>query len=135
MKIQVTLVRNSSILYPHTDKDFDHLSKLGTPIRKIDDAYLPVLREFASGIKFHIVSLTDLEATMLSKFKNLWPHEVELTSKNITLMLPRSTPEPLIEKAVNALKKWYREHFIILEQVTKRSGKTIKIVLVKKVVV
>jgi hypothetical protein len=132
-KSHVTLVRNLSVLYPHTDKDYEHLEQLGTPIRHIDVAYMPTLRAFArSTTTFNIILLSDLEEKMMVKFNSYWPHGSELSDKSITLTCPRMTADALIDKAVSALKKWYRNHFIQLEQVTKRGGKTTRIVLVKK---
>lgn len=134
-KTQVTLIRHSAILYPYKDEDFEHLSDLGTPITKIEHAYFPVLEGFASNVKFKIIDMVDLEAQMMVKFNKLWVHECEYTAKTITLSFPRNTPEALTKKATDALRKWYREHYIQLDEVIKRNGKIHKIILTKRLVV
>lgn len=99
---------------------------------KIEADYLPVLLSYASELKFVIVELSDLEEKMMINFRKRWAHSVELTNKSLTLTYDRQVSEALVEKAVASLKKWYREHYITLEQITKRSGKTTRCLLVKK---
>lgn len=134
-KTEVTLVRNGSTLYPHKDEDFDKLSNIGSPMNRIDDSYMPVLRRFAPTLKFKIVEVFDLETAMIARFGKLWPHEVELSAKVIQLTFPRQASDELVETATAALRRWYRGHFIRLEQVTKRGGKTVRITLTKKLIV
>jgi hypothetical protein len=132
MKNQVTLVRNASVLYQLTEEDYLTLSGLGVPIRKIDLTYLPTLKVYANSLSFETVLLSDLEQKMLVNLLKKWPYDAAITDKAVILSFPRKTNEDLVEKCIGALRRWYREHFISLEQVTKRGGKNTRIVLTKK---
>jgi hypothetical protein len=129
----IELVKHRSWYYPKAERDYEILASLGYPINKVPLDFLPVLRSsLPAKMTTKIVNFAEMEADMLVRFKQRWQRDVEISEKNILLTGDPDTPDSRVEKATDALKKWYRGHYIGLEFVTKRTSKTLKIVSVKK---
>lgn len=136
LKLKLNLIRNSKLIYPQAVEDHELLTKLGAPFRCITPDYMPVFNGWLpKGVKVKITELSVLEAAMLKRLKARFDHDAEINERNIVLSYPKNADEAHIEKAVCALRVWYRPHFIILTPNVKRSGKLVKTVLEKNLVV
>lgn len=133
MKTILHLIRNGSIFFPREEDDHTILYELGIPVNKFGVDYYPALMRFLP--KTHAVKLHDFsseEDDMRKRFVKRWKHEIEITHRSIVLTYPKTVPFQEVEKYTDALKKWYRKHFITLALVTKRSGgRTVKTTLTK----
>lgn len=131
-RTNLKLVRNGGLLYPQTDVDYDVLSGLGVPLNNMSSDFIPTLLTYLpSHIKTQVFKFDELETEMLDNFRSKWKHDVALTAKAVILEYPKDVKPAHLEKAIASLKKWYRNHFVIIEVTEKRAGKGRKTILTK----
>ena len=129
---KLQLIRNLKILYPRTDEDYNLLLELGCPMTKIDVDYFPTLRTFLpKSVKVSVTEFSVLQAQMVIDLQKKFKHEVELLGNSVVLSYPKELNEATLEKAMSAIRFWYRKHFITLSPTVKKSGKTTKMSLQK----
>lgn len=131
-RTKLKLIRNGGLLYPQSDSDYEILSGLGIPLNNMSADFSPALLSFLpSRIGPTVLQFDDIEAEMLERFRAKWSHDVTITAKAVVLEYPKNVKPAHLEKAIASLKKWYRNHFILLEAAEKRAGKGRKMVLTK----
>lgn len=133
-KDAITLVRNGTVLYPLAESDYEDLRQSGCPITNLTNDYLPLLGSLLRSHqkKIQIVSFDPIEAEMLrTKILPKWPHPITATQAAVTLTIPKGEDEERAEKLQQALKRWYRNHYISFEISIKRTAKKITVTMRK----
>lgn len=132
-KRKLTLVRNKDRMYPKSDEDHKLLTDMGVPLGRIPKDYYPLLKALMPhSVRILIVDFSDLEEAMCEKLREKFKHTVLLSEKTITLVYPKSLSEKILDKAHSTLVVWYREHYIRLVLVPKRTGKNFSLVFRKE---
>lgn len=133
-KAAITLVRNGTILYPLTERDYEELQAISCPITNLTIDYLPLLATMAKRYNKGIVTVPfdPIESEMLeTKVLPKWKHGLTATHDAVTITYPKSESEPSVEKLLQALKRWYRKHYITFEVSVKRTSKKVTVTMRK----
>jgi hypothetical protein len=130
----ITLVRNGSILYPYTEADYETLRALRCPITDLATDYLPLLSAYARrhGHKTQVVPFEPIEQEMYAtKVAPKWKHGLSVTPKEVVLTYTKDEPEERVDKLQEALKRWYKRHYITFDVNVRRTAKKITVTMKK----
>jgi hypothetical protein len=134
-KNAITLVKNGTVLYPFTERDYEELQALGCPITSLTTEYLPLLKTYArrTGRIVQTVPFEPIEAEMFgAKVTPKWKHGLAVTQDSVTLTYTKEESEERVEKLIEALKRWYRNHYVTFEVQIKRSKTKVVVTMKKK---
>ena len=131
----ITLVRNGPVLFPYQESDYEEMATIGCPITHFTNDYLPLFGALArrKNKRVEIIRFEPIEADLFkTKILPKWKHDLQVTHAAIVLTYPKDNQdEASIEKLIDALKRWYRKHFVYLEVQIKRTSKKVAITLKK----
>lgn len=131
----ITLVRNGPVLYPYQEGDYEEMVAIGCPITHFTSDYLPLFGALAKrkGKKVDMIPFEPIEADLFDKkILPKWKHNLQVTHSSIILTYPKEgQSEDSVEKLQDALKRWYRKHFVTLNIQIKRTSKKVTITLKK----
>lgn len=131
----ITLVRNGPVLYPYQESDYEEMVAIGCPITHFTNDYLPLFGALAKrkGKKVEMIPFEPIEADLFDKkILPKWKHNLQVTRSSIILTYPKDEQsESSVEKLQDALKRWYRKHFVTLDIQIKRTSKKVTITLKK----
>jgi len=131
----ITLVRSGPVLFPYQESDYEEMVALGCPIIYLTSDYLPLFGALAkrNGKSVELIPFEPIEEDLFAKkILPKWSHDLQVTHAAITLTYPKdSEPEARVEKLIDALKRWYRKHYVTLEVQIKRTSKKVTVTLRK----
>lgn len=133
--VTVNLVKNKTTFYPKTDADYEVLkTDFKLPINSIDENFIPLLLKSSElyGLHFNIVEFSQLEDEMFDKLRAKWPFDLDFTKTSLVLKAPKNLSVTKLETVVSKLRVWYARHGLVLDVSSKKSSKSIKIVLTKR---
>lgn len=130
----ITLVKNGSVLYPFTERDYEELQELGCPVNSLTCDYVPLLKTYARrvGKPINVIAFEPIEAAMYAgKIAPKWKHGLSVTKDAVTLSYPKEENEERVERLVDALKRWYRNHYVTFDVQIKRTKMKVVITMKK----
>lgn len=133
-KAAVTLVRNGTLLYPFTERDYEELKQAGCPLTNLTIDYLPLLGSLLRRrqLKLDFIPFDPIESEMLrTKILPKWKQGISVTRDSVVLTVLKGEDEVRAESLQAALKRWYRKHYITFEISIKRTAKKITITMRK----
>lgn len=133
-KAAVTLVRNGTLVYPFTERDYEELRQAGCPITNLTLDYLPLLGSLLKRrqLKLEFIPFDPIESEMLrTKVLPKLKHDLSVTRDAVIIVVPKGEDESRIDNLQHALKRWYRKHYISFEISIKRTAKKATITMRK----
>jgi hypothetical protein len=130
----VTLVKNGTVLYPFTESDYEILQSLNCPLTHLTQDFLPLLKTYAkkAGVTVNLIDFDPIEADMFAtKVSPRWKHGLTVTQNAVVLTYPKEQNEQTVDNLVNALKRWYRKHYVTFDVQIKRTAKKVIVTLKK----
>ena len=114
---RLTLVKAKSFFFPKEEHDYQVLFDLGTPMVKIDNDALVLLKALCERRKVTIEyeNLRDQELAMLEKLGAKWDYEIEVEGEDLIFIFPREKGlEQTFASLERALVAWYKKRYITL---------------------